>query len=335
MLTIKSETTRRFSSAMIASLAVGLSLSLVAGASSARAQELAAPTPDAAPFVPPEFHAPTTEEVARQDLSAVNGIDEEHPERSIPAPEDAMKNPLQMGYLVMDLVARGEAAIQRGDHASVVRYFKAVAKAVPDRAISHMKICRAYRELEQFPEAIEACKAGLARGGATADDHAYFVRLLLAREQLPDAEEREDITAVLKHLELELGVERPAKMRVAQLRCEVATRLEDEGGLETCTRELGQLAPKDPQTFSYSWALALKQHDFDRALKIAEDAEKSGIPRAAIQAMEEGVAREASKIPGWLRFLSQWRVPAGVALAATLAVAFALARKKELTRASV
>ena len=316
-------------------IALGLSVTWVAGARSAHAQEFGAPGAAAETFVPPRDHAPTTEEVAKQDLSPVNSIDEAHPGRSIPTPEEALKNPLEMGYLIMDLVSRGEAALQRGDWADAIRYFKAVAKGVPNRAISYMKICRAYRELEQFPEAIEACKAALARGGATVEDHAYFIRLLLAREQPPAGKDLEDLDAVLAHLQKELGTDNAGKVRVAQLRCEVATRLEDEGRLESCSKELSQLAPKDPKTFSYAWALALKQGDFDGAREVMQDAKKAGIPGAAIQAMEDGIASERAKVPAWLRVLSQWQVLAVVALAATLAIVFGLSRKKQtLTRAS-
>src|SRR4051812_45708366 len=88
----------------------------------------------------PVERAPDLEQVKRGDLSAIGAIDEEHPERSVPTPEQALKNPLEMGYLVMDLVARAEAASQRGDHAAAVRYYAAIAKAVPERSVSYTKM---------------------------------------------------------------------------------------------------------------------------------------------------------------------------------------------------
>src|SRR5690349_6017232 len=83
----------------------------------------------------------------RADLNSKFSIDDAHPERSLPTPEQAMKNPIEMGYLMMDLIARAEAASQRGDHGVAVRYYSAVARAVPDRSISFSKLCTAYEAL--------------------------------------------------------------------------------------------------------------------------------------------------------------------------------------------
>ena len=81
-------------------------------------------------------HEPSKVPGSAADLTAPRTIDENHPERSIPTPEQAMKNPLQMGYLLMDLIARGEAATEIGDHEAAIRYYRAIAKAVPERAVS-------------------------------------------------------------------------------------------------------------------------------------------------------------------------------------------------------
>jgi hypothetical protein len=91
--------------------------------------------------------AQSADTVVANDLSKRHAIDEHDPEASVPTPEQAMRNPLEMGYLLMDLIARAEAATQRGDHAAAVRYHRAIVKAVPARALAHANLCRAQETL--------------------------------------------------------------------------------------------------------------------------------------------------------------------------------------------
>jgi len=288
---------------------------LVAAPSAALAQSVVEPQEPA----PQRLDLAT---VQKGDLTAAGTIDEEHPERSVPTPEQALRRPLEMGYLMMDLIARAEAASQRGDHAGAVKYYQAIAKAVPERAVAWSKICRAYKELGEIDLALDACKQALGRGGVTAEDHAMYVRLRLARAQRPSDAEIEELDAVVTHLEQELGVELPAKTTIAQLRCEIGLRLEDAARLRGCVEVFRALLPHDPRTYTYAWALAVEEHDFARAEQIVEDAKQAGLPRSATQEMETRLESERAKAPFWFRLSADWSLVLGAATALLLALTF-------------
>ncbi|MFT3922996.1 MAG: tetratricopeptide repeat protein [Myxococcales bacterium] len=282
----------------------------------------------------PGYVPPDLEQVKRGDLSPPGAIDEAHPERSVPTPEQALKKPLDMGYLMMDLIARAEAASQRGDHAAAVRYYQAIAKAVPERAVSFSKMCRSYKELGDLEHAIESCKTALGLGGVTADDYAVYVRLMLARDQAPSSAEVQELDAVMAHLDKEMGVELAAKQLVAQLRCELALRLEDEDRLRTCVDTFRKLSPQDPRTFTYAWALALQEREFEKAEQIVRDAKQAGLPTSATKEMEAKLVIERAKVPTWLRFGSDMSLVVGLGTALVLALVFTLIGKRGSLRPS-
>ena len=59
-------------------------------------------------------------------------INDKDPENSIPSLA-TNKNPLEFGYWIQDVVAKGLDASKNGDHEAAARYFPAIVKAVPDR----------------------------------------------------------------------------------------------------------------------------------------------------------------------------------------------------------
>ncbi len=261
------------------------------------------------------------------DLTPPSTIDEEHPENSIPTPEQAMKNPLQMGYLLMDLIARAEAATQAGDHAASVRYYRAIAKAVPERAVSFSKLCKSYELLGEQESARAACKEALGKGGVTSEDYTRYVRLVLAQRGQLAASEVEDIEEILKHLKTELASDPNSKAPLLQLTCEVATRLEDRERLMACTQELETLAPKDPRTIAFRWALALQNHDVEAAETALRAAQDAGLAPAALDAMHTQLASERARPSALQRFASEWGLLLGIALLVSLGF-LAMLRKK-------
>ena len=72
--------------------------------------------------------------------------------------------------LADELIARAEAASQRGDHAAAVRYYRAVASAVPERAVAFSKLCKAHEALGEVQEAIRSCRKALGKGGAELEE---------------------------------------------------------------------------------------------------------------------------------------------------------------------
>jgi hypothetical protein len=235
--------------------------------------------------------------VAQNDLSAKFHIDEQDPESSVPTAEQALRSPLEMGYLLMDLIARAEAATQRGDHAAAVRYNRAIVKASPQRALAHANLCKAYEAVGDQPHALESCKASLGLGGVTADDYAHYARLVLAQPgELPKSE-LEDVEAIIAHLQEQMSGTAQGKTLPAALSCEVATRLNDNARLERCTNELAAAAPGDPRTITFQWALALARHDDDAARAVIERARQAGLPAAAIAEMQAKLSRENAPAP--------------------------------------
>src|SRR5262245_24065672 len=67
-------------------------------------------------------------------LSKAFPIDADNPEARIPTAKQRDRNPLEYGYFLQDLIEGAEQARRAGDHAAVVGYYRAVVKAVPDRA---------------------------------------------------------------------------------------------------------------------------------------------------------------------------------------------------------
>jgi tetratricopeptide (TPR) repeat protein len=246
-------------------------------------------------------------------------LDDSDPEGSVPSMEQAMRRPLQMGYFVILLIERGNAALNRGDAAAAVKYYRALAKAVPERNQSFGLLCKAYEMQGDIQSALENCWIALGKEGVTVEDNLRFVEVMLKKPAELTATDIEDVEAVAAHLEQELGADNGGPALAHRLRCGLGTRLEDVKRLEACTQRLRTLAPKDPATIAFSWALALKKRDFDAAKNVIAEAKAAGLPIHALRKMEQGliVARDGDS---WLRRrLRDWPLVAGGA--ALLAVA--------------
>jgi hypothetical protein len=235
-------------------------------------------------------------------------IDDANPAASVPSLEARNKQPLQFGYFIQDLTARADAATKKGDHAAAARYYGALAKVAPDVALAPRKLCESLQAAGDLPRAVQACRTALTRGGATAGDFTRFVNLVLGQDgRLPQGE-KEELEAVLAHLDgtATLGALLPV------LRCEVALRFHDTPALEACTRTLGQVAPNDPKTVSFQWALAIDQRDRDAALRLIDRAKGLGMAKEGVATMERAT-----------NDMNRWRL-ARLALLVVAAVALIL-----------
>ena len=136
-------------------------------------------------------------------------------------------------------------------------YDRALTRAAPQSAVGPRKLCYALQATGDTKKAIVACRTVLLRQGVNTG-RLPALRPggpVGARTARPD--EHEELNAVLTHLEGE------AKLGALpwMFRCEVALRFGDHDELTTCTREVTRLAPRDPKTASFQWALALQDHD--------------------------------------------------------------------------
>jgi hypothetical protein len=267
-------------------------------------------------------------------LSSTFAIDDADPEGSVPSPEQSLRQPLQMGYFVMLLTEKADAATQRGEHLTAARYLRALAKAVPDRSAAFSKMCRAYEAAGDNANALASCKEALGKGGVTLDDYLHFVQLTLSQAGALSRSEVDDVDAVIDHLEqhLDPAQKDSARLVTANLRCELAMRLQDVKRLQACTKTLAVLAPKDPKTQVFAWTLALATHDFARAQRIASLAAAAGVPRATVEGMTRALQVERDRLQPWRPMLRRYW-PLGFLVLALLArAAIALARGRRRLR---
>ena len=131
---------------------------------------------------PPRAHAADPAPPARPNagqLSTLFAINERAPESSVPTPKQRDGNPLEFGYFVQDLLAKAEIATKKQDHQAAIRYYRALAIAVPDRATAWSKLCEAYEIVQDRERLIGACKYAMDRAGGTLVDYQRFVRVMV------------------------------------------------------------------------------------------------------------------------------------------------------------
>jgi hypothetical protein len=143
--------------------------------------------------------SPATAVAAPGDLSADFPINDQDPVASIPPAEKRDANPLEFGYWLQDMVLRGETAVREKSWDRAVKYYEALARAVPERAVSFSRLCLAYGELRKVEVAAGNCAKAIQLGGATVIDHFRFANFTLAKSKL-SATEIADIDASLAHV---------------------------------------------------------------------------------------------------------------------------------------
>ena len=200
---------------------------------------------------------------ARGDVSSWK-IDDADPEKSIPSAKDQNRDPVEFGYWLMDLTARAAGAAKRGDHQAAIRYYTAMAKAVPDRSVAFTKLCTEYEAVNERAKAVAACGMGLFREGVTVNDYVHYTNLVLTTPGPMNTGELTALTAVIKHLR-----EDPTQVALAdELECETGVRADDATMLEECTKAMTARAPNEPKTMVYQWNLAMQRHQYDAAREI-------------------------------------------------------------------
>jgi hypothetical protein len=251
-------------------------------------------------------------------------IDDADPAASVPTVEQQNGDPLQFGYFLQDLIVRGQRATDRRDHAAAVRYYLALAKAVPTRATAFSKLCESLEAAGRTAQAIEACRAATGLEGVVASDYLRLAQLILAKHNRPlapaDVAEVEGITT---HLQAQEG----ARAFGYHVQCQLGLRLEDIGRLERCTAGLVKEAPGDAKTISFQWALAIKKGERDQARALVARAQQAGVAPEGLARMRE--ATEALGAP-WKRWLLDRRLLLAASVIAALAAVVYNRRRRGL-----
>jgi tetratricopeptide (TPR) repeat protein len=251
------------------------SLSQSPHAAAAPASKLAAQPPAAPDDVP-----------KAEDKFSAFQVNDEDPAGHLPTEAQANGNPLQFGYLLMDLSAKAQAAVAKGDHKAAIKYYQALSKAVPGKSVSFSRTCREYEALGDRTAALAACREALGRSGVEVEDYDRYVRLTLDHPGAVTAVEKEDIVEIIKHLRASPSTRASA----SDLECQLAARLGDVKLLETCVADLLVTAPRQSRTVTYQWSLALHKGDAGAATRLIEQAKKAGVQSPGIAKMVEATA---------------------------------------------
>lgn len=245
-------------------------------------------------------------------------LNDADPESSVPPLEARDASPLEFGYYLQEILDKAAAATKAGDSVKTVRYYRALAKAVPERALGFSRLCQSLEATGEREAAIVACHSALGLPGVVIDDYVRYVHLILAAPGILAPRDLEEIKAVTTHLKSQPE----AKIVGYHLQCELGTRVADVATLEECTAALTAAAPCDPKTISFQWALALQKGDGAEARNIIRRAAEAGMTAEAVQLMKDRTAEHFSL---WPRRLADWRFSAPLAVAVFAASASALA----------
>jgi len=133
------------------------------------------------------------------DISKKFQVDDADPLASIPSDAERDKNPIEYAHFLQDVIARAERALEKKDYATAAKYHEALAKMVPDRAVSFSRLCVDYGRLDQPDKAALNCGKAIQLGGAKVIDHIRFVNFSLQKAEFT-AEDTKAVDASLAHL---------------------------------------------------------------------------------------------------------------------------------------
>jgi len=217
-----------------------------------------------------------------EQLSQKFVIDDQNPEASIPPDAEKNANPLEFGYLLQDLIARAEQARKMKDNSAVVRYYRAIAKAVPDQAKGWSKLCEAYQVVNDRERAVRACRYAIDRRGVELQDYLRFISLSVAKPGDLTPSEASYLKTVVEHL----GKEGDVGVAYHHAACQVGVKIKDVPMLEKCTAALAKVAPDDSKTVIFKWSLAVEKGQRDEAARLLDKAKDIGIVPESLERME-------------------------------------------------
>jgi hypothetical protein len=275
--------------------------------------------------VSPTFTPPVVNMPFAGQLSSKFQIDDENPESTVPTHAERDKSPLEYGYYIQDLLARAVDAEKAQNYEGALRYYRALVKAVPERARSWGKLCETYAIVNDHERAAAACGTALMRPGVEVQDYVRFVHETIegadAKGVALSAQQRTQLNDVLVHLDGQPNMQ----IIASHLRCQVGVKEGDPRLLETCTSVLGRLAPDDPKTAVFQWTLAVQRGQRDRAAELLKRLKKLGMPQENLERME-AVTFPGGQRGGW----QLWLLMGFVVLTAGSALIVGLRRRRAL-----
>jgi hypothetical protein len=210
--------------------------------------------------------------------------------KSLPTTEQRDADPLNYGYFLMDLADKAQQAAEKHDYAAASKYWEATVLAVPDVALGYRRTCEMAEKAKSMVRAFRYCRAALGRQGVQLSDYEHYFALLQSSPEQLQPEQLADLLEISKHVRATPNGERLADA----IDCEYGVRASDFAKLEACSKKLAALAPNDPKTITYQWALALGQERFDDARSLIERARKTSMKPEGIRAMETATAERSS-----------------------------------------
>jgi tetratricopeptide (TPR) repeat protein len=212
-------------------------------------------------------------------------INEDDPESSVPSEKKRNEDPLQFGYWLQDVVLKADVYAKHGVHEKAIKFYRALAKAVPDRAISFSRLCNEYDAVGDREKAIAACGAAVTLEGVTQGDYAHYVHLILSKTGPLTKQEEGFLALAIESLQKDPN----SHPLVDQLECEVGTRTSNVKQLEECTTALAASTPNDLQTVAFQWALAMQQGKLDDARALLARAKDLGEKDEGVQSMQRAI----------------------------------------------
>jgi tetratricopeptide (TPR) repeat protein len=249
-------------------------------------------------------------------------LNDEDPESSVPAQEQFARYPMKAAYFMMTVSERAEAALKQKRYESAIKYFRTLARVMPERAVSYARLCEAYEGAGQHDKALLACHEALGKQGLRASDAAYYVRLVLQGSDPLTPEQVTEVDQVLEHLRAEHVDARLSN----ELDCELALRADDGARLARCSDALLAIAPDSARAASFAWALAVKRQDYRGARRWLARAKAVGADAALLAQMEEGTRGIRS---AWLN--KTLAIGLGVLLGVAAVAYYWLSRKRRFT----
>jgi hypothetical protein len=162
------------------------------------------------------------------------------------------------------------------------------------------------------------------------------MRILLSKRGKLDADEIAEADAVIAHVEQELtkpvaatDSARKSNAFAERLKCGLALRIEDSKRLAACAGALGELAPDDPNSTAFAFALALLEDDYSGAQRLIDQAKQHGVNADGVAFMQRKLQIELANRSLLSRVFGDRSFLAGAValLALTASAALWLARK--------
>ena len=153
---------------------------------------------------------------------------------------------------------------KKNDPQRAIKYYRAVAAAVPEEAKGWSLLCAAYEKAQDRERAMRACKYAVDRRGVALADYGRYVGLFVSKPGDLTSDEKGELKGVLDHLDKQPELAVPT----AHLRCQVAVKTKDVQDMQACTAVLAKVAPDDPKTVVFQWSLAVMRGDAAEASRL-------------------------------------------------------------------